>query len=106
MNVYLPNAISPEIQNFSPSAISRREFVEVSAGATAYALVTDLPKETQGVDPRPTEENQGDGGPALSDEELANLLSAGSPEQIRAALPRMTPDLRQIAEMVLKESRR
>jgi hypothetical protein len=37
---------------------------------------------------------------------LANLLSAGSPEQIRAALPRMTPDLRQIAEMVLKESGR
>ena len=44
------------------------------------------------------------GGSALSDEELANLLSTGSPEQIRAALPRMTPELRQIAEMVLKES--
>ena len=105
VNVYLPNAVSPEIQSLSPSAISRREFVEVTAGTAAYALVTDLPKEAKGVDPQPTDENQS-GGPALSDEELANLLSAGSPEQIRAALPRMTPDLRQIAEMVLKESGR
>ena len=106
VNVYLPNAVSTEIQSFSPNAISRREFVEVTAGAAAYALVTDLPKEAQGVDPQPTEENQAGGGSALSDEELANLLSAGSLEQIRAALPRMTPDLRQIAEIVLKESGR
>jgi hypothetical protein len=105
VNVYLPNAVSPEIQNYSPRAISRREFVEVSAGAAAYALVTDLPKEAQGVDPQPAEENQA-GGPALSEEELANLLSEGSPGRIRAALPRMTPDLRRIAETVLKESER
>jgi hypothetical protein len=106
VNVYLPNAVSPEIQNFSPSAISRREFVEIFAGAAAYALVTDLPKEAQGVDPQPAEENQAGGGSALSEEELANLISEGSPERIRAALPRMTPDLRRIAEMVLKESER
>jgi hypothetical protein len=106
VNVYLPNAVSPEIQSFSPNAVSRREFVEVTAGAAAYALVTDLPKEAQGVDPQSTEENQAGGGSALSDEELANLLSAGSPEQIRAALPRMTPELRQIAEAVLKEQNR
>jgi len=106
VNVYLPNAVSPEIQSFSPSAISRREFVEVSAGAAAYALVTDLPKEAQGVDPQPAEENQAGGSPALSEEELANLLSEGSPGRIRAALPRMTPDLRRIAETVLKESER
>ncbi len=103
VNVYLPGAVSPEIQSFSPSAISRREFIEVSAGATAYVLVTDLPREALGVDPQPIAENQISGSPALSDEELANLLSGGSPEQIRAAIPRMTPELRQIAEMVLKE---
>ena len=106
VSVYLPNAVSPEIQSFSPSTISRREFVEVYAGAAAYALITDLPKEAQGIDPQPTRETQIVNGSALSDEELANLLSVGSPEQIRAALPRMTPDLRQIAEMVLKESGR
>jgi hypothetical protein len=106
VNVYLPNAVSPELQSFSPNAISRREFVEVTAGAAAYALVTDLPKEAQGVAPQPTEENQAGSGTTLSDEELANLLSAGSPEQIRAALPRMTPELRQIAEAVLKEQDR
>src|SRR5262249_36190114 len=106
VNVYLPNAVSPEIQSFSPSsAISRREFIEVPAGATAYALITDLPKEVRGVDPQPIADNNGSSGPALSDEELMNLLSGDSPEQIRAALDRMTPEQRQLAEMVLKGRR-
>ena len=40
---------------------------------------------------------------ALKDEELAELLSSETPEKIRAAMPRMTPELRRIAEAVLKE---
>ncbi|MCI0389671.1 MAG: hypothetical protein MOB07_13040 [Acidobacteria bacterium] len=101
--VNLPGAVSPELQGLSPSAIDRREFVEVPAGATAFVLVTDLPKETRGVDPQPVAENDG-GGPSLGDDELANLLTGGTPEEIRAALPRMTPELRRIAEAVLRES--
>jgi hypothetical protein len=68
-------------------------------------LVTDLPKETTGVSPQPPQlaADNGAGAP-LGDEELANLLTGGSSEDIRAALPRMTPELRRIAESVLRES--
>jgi hypothetical protein len=82
----------------SQSAVSRREYVEVPAGAPAYVLVTDLPKEVRGVDVDP---NVQDGGGALTDEELADLLSNGAPEQIREALPRMPPDMRKVAELTL-----
>lgn len=100
--VNLPGAVSPEMQGFSSGAINSREFIEVPAGTTAFLLVTDLPKELRGVDSQPVVDN---GGSSLGDEELANLLIGGSPEEIRAALPRMTPELRQVAEAVLKESK-
>ena len=100
--VNVPGVVSPEIQGFTSSAINSREFVEVPAGKAAFALVTDLPKEVRGARPPPVTDNAG--APSLGDEELANLLTDGSPEQIRAALPRMSPELRQIAEAVLKES--
>jgi hypothetical protein len=99
--VVLPSAVTPEL-SLSQSVTSRREFVEAPAGAVGFVLITDLPKEARGADPQPVADNGG--APSLGDEELANLLTDGSPEQIRAALPRLTPELRQIAEAVLKES--
>jgi hypothetical protein len=103
--VNVPGVVSPELQGLDRSAVDRREFVEVPAGATAFVLVTDLPKETTGVSPQPPQlaADNGAGAP-LGDEELANLLTGGSSEDIRAALPRMTPELRRIAESVLRES--
>jgi hypothetical protein len=95
--VVLPGAIAPEL---TPSAASRREFVEVSAGAPAFVMITDLPKEARGIDADTLAQGNGE---ALKDEELAELLSSDSPEKIRAAMPRMTPELRRIAEAVLKE---
>jgi hypothetical protein len=100
--VNVQGSISPELQGLDQSAVNRREFVEVPAGAAAFVLVTDLPKEAAGVSPQPTVDNGG--GSSLGDEELANLLTGGSPEEIRAALPRMTPELRRIAESVLRDS--
>jgi len=82
----------------SRSALSQREFVEVAAGAPAYVMVTDLPKEVRGVDADPTIENEGD---TLTDEELADLLSNGTPEQIKEALPRMPPEMRKVANLVV-----
>ena len=84
----------------TPSVASRREFVEVPAGTPAFVMITDLPKEAQGVDADSLAEGNGE---TLTDEELAELLSSESPEKIRAAMPRMTPELRRIAEAVLKE---
>jgi hypothetical protein len=126
--INLPGVVSPEIQGLSPNLVNNRDFVEVSAGSPAFILVTDLPKEIRGVDPKPTTEGGasslsdeelaklltggGDqkptttdgGGSSLGDEELAKLLTGGSSDAIRAALPRMTPQLRRIAEAVLRES--
>jgi len=98
--VVLPGAVAPEL---SPSVASRREFVEVSAGTPAFVMITDLPKEAQGVDADQLADGNGE---ALTDEELAELLSSESPEKIRAALPRMTPELKRVAEAVLKEQNR
>ena len=98
--VVLPGAVAPEL---TPSVASRREFVEVPAGTPAFVMITDLPKEAQGVDADPLAEGNGE---TLTDEELAELLSSDSPEKIRAAMPRMTPELRRIAEAVLKEQSR
>jgi hypothetical protein len=100
--VNVQGAVSPELQGLTQSAMDRREFVEAPAGSTAFVLVTDLPKEVRGSEAQPVNDNGG--GQSLRDEELANLLTDGSPEQIRAALPRMTPELRRIAEAVLRES--
>lgn len=84
----------------SQSTLARREFVEVPAGAPAYVLVTDLPRETRGIDAEPVRAN---GDDFLADEELAELLASGNPEQIRAALPRMQPEMRRVALLVLGE---
>ena len=84
----------------SQNTLTRREFVEVPAGAPAYVLVTDLPKETKAVDADPAASNDDD---MLTDEELANLLSNGTTEEIRAALPRMQPEMRKVARLLLGE---
>jgi hypothetical protein len=98
--VVLPGAVVPEL---TPSVAGRREFVEVPAGTPAFVMITDLPKEAQAVDADPIAEGSRE---TLTDEELAELLSSDSPEKIRAAMPRMTPELRRIAEAVLKEQNR
>ncbi len=95
--VILPGAVVPEL---TPSVASSREFIEVAAGTPAFVMITDLPKEAQGVD---ADSFAGGNGETLTNQELAELLSSDSPEKIRAAMPRMTPELRRIAEAVLKE---
>jgi hypothetical protein len=81
----------------SNSTVARREFVEISANSTAYVLVTSLPKEAQGTDVEPAAEAT----EILNDDELAELLSSGTPEQIRDALPRMSAEMRKLALLVL-----
>lgn len=79
-----------------------RAFVEVSAGAVGFVLITTLPKTQEDApylaDATPSGE--------LPDEELAELLANADPARIRAALPRMSPELRRAAQGVLKELER
>lgn len=74
------------------------EFVEIAAGTNCYVLVTDLPDEISD-ESRLAQNKQSATG--LSDDELANLFSEGSPAKIRAALPKMTPQFRRLAEQAL-----
>ena len=77
---------------------SSSEFVEVSAGTTGFVLVIDLPDEVSNSDALAKNSKAATG---LSENELAELFSSGSKEKIRAALPRMTPAFRKLAESAL-----
>jgi hypothetical protein len=90
-----------------------RGFVEVAAGTPGFVMVTTLPADVEGVDAEPDNSssdvanggtNTGGQRSGLTQEELALLLTSGDPDQIREALPRMSPQMRRIAEVVLAES--
>ena len=89
--------------NGADSSRDNRSFVEVPAGEVGFVLVTALPeaeKSDSHLANRSTADEQPD---ALPDAELAQLLAEADPAEIRAALPRMNPELRRVAEMVLRE---
>ncbi len=83
--------LSQELGNASQSG----EFVEISAGTNAYILVTDLPDEVSDSSNLAQNKQSATG---LTDDELATLFSEGSTTKIRAAMPRMTPEFRRLAE--------
>jgi hypothetical protein len=91
----------------SNSIGDRREFVEVPAGVTGYILITDLPDNIKGIDADPTEHLAGSEqtivNNELSDDELAELLATGTVKDIKAAMPRMNPALRRIAELAVNQ---
>ena len=108
------NPVTSEISGLLNERNNQRGFVEVPAGTQGYVMVTDLPMEVRGVDAlgelsakdlsEQADANKQRASTGLSERELADLLSTGSVEQIRAALPRMTPEMRRIAEAVIAES--
>jgi len=106
------NPISSEIGGITNSGDGRGSgFVEVPAGTPGYILVTTIPQEIQAMDADasmaapalrrlsdanvPREQGQ------LSEQELAELLTNGSADDILRALPRMTPEMRRVAESYL-----
>ncbi|HKP11873.1 MAG TPA: hypothetical protein VJZ91_07165 [Blastocatellia bacterium] len=110
------NPISSELSGLISERTNQQQrgFVEVAAGTQGYVMVIDLPQEIRGIDALSelsakdlAERSDANGVRAstgLSERELADLLSSGSPEQIRAAMPRMTPQMRRVAEAVIAES--
>ncbi len=88
-----------------------RTFVQVAAGAVGFVLVTTLPAvEAETNLARAPKALLGEADPnananpnELSDEELAELMAEADPVRIRAALPRMQPELRKLAQAVLTE---
>jgi hypothetical protein len=110
----LTNPVSYELGNLAGDRNRQNSFVEVPAGTAGYVMITRLPQEIKGIDAlgdmtaedlaKQTATDTRRASTGLTEQQMANLLSSGSPEQIRAALPSMTPEMRRIAEAVLKES--
>jgi hypothetical protein len=76
----------------------KRSFVRIEAGQAAYVMVSDLPKEIEGIDAvgqdvLTTSSN------SLTDREVMELILFGTPEDIRAASPLMNEEQKR---MVLK----
>ena len=91
----------------------RNSFVEVAAGSSGYMMITELPDSVQGVDAlsrlssQDMEERSSVDQPrkttGISEHELAELIQTGNRKQIQEAMPRMTPEMRRIAEAVIGE---
>ena len=105
--------ISPFSYEVDSSLLSQaRGFVEVPAGTPGFVMVTTLPADVKGVDAEPDHLAQSldtatagaDRSVALTQEELALLLTSGEATRIREALPRMSPQMRRIAETVLADT--
>ncbi len=108
------NPVTDEISGVIGGELDQKQrqgFVEVEAGTSGYVMVTDLPTAIKGTEARPdlseetlaelTDVDAARPATGLSERELADLLADGSPEEIRAAMPRMTPEMRKIAAAVL-----
>ena len=106
--------MTSEVSGLINERNNQRGFVEVPAGTQGYVMVTGLPAEVRGIDAlgelsakdlsERADANTQRSSTGLSERELADLISSGSAEQIRAALPRMTPEMRRVAEAVIAES--
>lgn len=73
--------------------------MEVPAGTSGFVIVTTLPEATSDSHLAKAVQRE----ESLTDEELAELMAEADPARIRAALPRMNPELQRVAQMVLKE---
>jgi cytoskeletal protein RodZ len=89
--------------NGADSSQDNRSFVEVPAGEVGFVLVTTLPEAEKSDSYLAAHANLEDQPENLPDAELAQLLADADPARIRATLPRMNPELRRVAEMVLRE---
>ena len=107
-----PRMASPLMREINGLAYrqGRAGFVEVPANTAGYVFVMTYPREIQGVDAgdvntdelrRMSDAGQARTGGHLSEAELVELMTNGNADDIRRALPRMTPEMRRVAEAVL-----
>jgi hypothetical protein len=108
-----PRMTSPLMRELNGLAYrqGRAGFIEVPANTAGYVFVMTSPREIQGVDAdastsadelrRMSDTGQARAGGQLSEAELVELMTNGSADDIRRALPRMTPEMRRVAEAVL-----
>ncbi|MBS1807508.1 MAG: hypothetical protein JST84_04885 [Acidobacteria bacterium] len=78
-----------------------REYLEVAASSPGFILVTDLPKDV-GLGQSQLSEAYGQKSEPLTEAELADVMSSTDPRRIRAVIPRMPTELRDLAEQVAR----
>ena len=100
--------LTGQISDLVGSKQKTDEFVEITAGTNGFVLVTNLPGEDSNKTIASPTRTSGSGMASnaatlsgLTDEELADLFSGASSEKLRAAMPRMTPEFRRLAEQAL-----
>lgn len=111
----LINPISEELNGVIGAQSDRNRragFVDVVAGTPGYVLVTDLPAAIKGMEPNAELDVQSLAAlsdvdavrPAteMSEREFAELIANSSPDEIKAKLHRMSPEMRKIALVVLE----
>ena len=111
----LLNPVSEELNGVfgGPSDRNRRAgFVEIVAGTPGYVMVTDLPAAIKGTEADAeldvqslaalSDVNAVRPATGISEREFAELIANGSPDEIRAQLHRMSPEMRKIALAVLE----
>jgi hypothetical protein len=111
----LINPVSEELNGvIGPQSDRNRRagFVEIVAGTPGYVMVTDLPAAIKGTEAVAELDVQSLAAlsdvdavrPAtgISEREFAELVANGSPDEIKARLPRMSPEMRKIALAVLE----
>ena len=89
------NPITDEAGQIVNGAADKRSFVKVEAGESAYVMISDLPKEIRAID-APGEQDWGHVATSLTDREVMELILFGTPEEIKAALPRMNEEQRKL----------
>lgn len=95
-----PAGMYRSAMNNESSLQNNRSFVEVAAGTVGFVLVTTLP--TAAPTEAPIATNHNATPESLTDAELADLFSASDPAKIRAALPRLSPEVRRVVEQSLQ----
>lgn len=95
------NPLTDEAGQFINRENGKRTFVKVEAGQTGYVMVADLPKEIRAVD-APGEDELSRVATSLTDREVMELIIFGTPGEIRAALPMMNEQQKQMVTKTIE----
>ncbi|MGH9970777.1 MAG: hypothetical protein ACREBG_23705 [Pyrinomonadaceae bacterium] len=89
------NPITGEADQLLNGGNRKRTFVKVEAGQSGFVMVADLPKEIRAVD-APGDDDLLRAATSLTDREVMELILFGTPEEIRAALPMMNEEQKEM----------
>ena len=81
---------------------NQKYFISLEAGSVGYVLINDLPAKGNAPQPDLASSSELPANGKLTDEQIIRLLSSGSEQEIREALPLMSPEWRELAQKAVK----